>query len=153
MATLNPYLPPSKTQQILPGPGDWWQGLLSPFGQRVTQYELDHWFNVTGTKLPDIKPENCMAGGARDEATALSSPAILKQMNFKPAGADALQQGAAAAAAYLTVDFHTGFKNAQNCWAGTFTKFIRMHICFVFVLAVAPRHGFKDTIELESLFL
>ena len=121
LASLNPFCNAANVPQILPSENDWWQALMSPAGQKVIQHELSHWFEPNGTDLPEICLSECAASNQvrRDEDSddALTATAILKQLNFKAAGADAMQRSAAATA-YLVADHGSGFENVQHCWAG-----------------------------------
>eukprot|EP00435_Cladocopium_sp_Y103_P007488 s631_g2.t1 len=125
LATLNPFCNAANIRQILPSEADWWQALMSPVGMKAIQYELNHWFDPNGTPLPEISLSDCatanLARRDEDAADALTSTAILKQLNFKPAGAEATQRSAAATA-YLVADHENGFENVQQCWAGCLLK-------------------------------
>eukprot|EP00435_Cladocopium_sp_Y103_P027469 s788_g6.t1 len=120
LSTLNPFCNAANVRQILPMESDWWQGLQSSVGQKAVQHELNHWFDPNGTELPHIHVSECAAARQMkqgEDDPALTATAILKNLSFKPAGADALQRSSAAMA-YLVAEYENGFENIQQCWAG-----------------------------------
>lgn len=120
LSTLNPFCNAANVRQILPVEADWWQSLTSPAGQKAIQHELNSFFDPNATDLPHISVSECAAAKQvteDEDDAALTATAILKNLSFKAAGADALQRGAAAMA-YLVGEFRNGFENVQQCWAG-----------------------------------
>lgn len=120
LCTLNPFIPGGNLHQVLPTEGDWWQALMSPVGQKAIQGGIDHWFHANHTPLPDVEVAD-VAGAQAGQPGLFSQATILKHLNFKPAGADALQRSVAATA-YLTAEVSCGFANVQHCWAGVWAS-------------------------------
>ncbi len=117
LATLNPLLRDYCFQQFLPTEADFYQALCSPAGKRALNFELEKWFDVGATSLPECAPERIVDIEHVPDSGPLSATAILKNMSWKPAGSAATQRSAAATA-YICGESYNDFANVNSAWVG-----------------------------------
>ena len=135
LATLNPFLKDYCFQHFLPTEADFYKALCSPAGRRAVNFELDKWFDVGATPLPECEPERIVDIEHVPESGPLSVTAILKNMSFKPAGSAATQRSAAATA-YICGESYNGFANVSSAWVGAPKIFNDQILSFSFTLKV-----------------